>query len=253
MPPDHTRLRRTVAGALTRRRVEELRPATRALAEGLVDAMEAAGAPADLVTAYPLPLPVAVVCDLLGVPEPAQAPDPTHVRHQHAVASGHLCRRRCSLLQSAFPQADRVGSLEIHADISGVQPAESGSISPGQNLGSLDRRADQPDSPSTASRWPAPASRLPARSAAAAKGDGRRRPQANVRQPLRTPPPPAGPRRRCVPQDVGNRPLAPPPTAVASHLLHAARVMPALTSAGLQVQVFQVFKCSLPQRCRTAW
>lgn len=71
-PPDHTRLRRTLAGAFTRRRVEELRPATRALAEGLVDAMEAAGAPADLVTAYALPLPVAVVCDLLGVPEDAR-------------------------------------------------------------------------------------------------------------------------------------------------------------------------------------
>ena len=67
-PPDHTRLRKTVAGVFTKRRVGELRPATQRIAEKLLEAMEASGVPADLVASYALPLPVTVICDLLGVP-----------------------------------------------------------------------------------------------------------------------------------------------------------------------------------------
>ncbi|WP_424892565.1 cytochrome P450 [Streptomyces sp. XH2] len=67
-PPDHTRLRTLVTKAFTTPRVEKLRPDVRALAEGLVDAMVAAGPPADLVEDYALPIPVAVICRLLGVP-----------------------------------------------------------------------------------------------------------------------------------------------------------------------------------------
>ncbi|MCX4393232.1 MULTISPECIES: cytochrome P450 [Streptomyces] len=67
-PPDHTRLRKTVAGVFTKRRVEELRPATQRIAGELLEAMDASGAPADLVASYALPLPVTVICDLLGVP-----------------------------------------------------------------------------------------------------------------------------------------------------------------------------------------
>lgn len=67
-PPDHSRLRRLVAKAFTVRRVEELRPATTAIADELVDAMTAAGPPADLVELFATPLPVRVICSLLGVP-----------------------------------------------------------------------------------------------------------------------------------------------------------------------------------------
>ncbi|MDF4248955.1 cytochrome P450 [Streptomyces sp. WMMB303] len=67
-PPDHTRLRKTVAGVFTKRRVEELRPRTERIARELLDAMEAVGPPADLVTSFALPLSVTVICDLLGVP-----------------------------------------------------------------------------------------------------------------------------------------------------------------------------------------
>ncbi|MPZ82453.1 MAG: cytochrome P450 [Actinophytocola sp.] len=67
-PPEHTRLRTLVAKAFTVRRVEELRPRGRDMAEGLVDDMVAAGPPVDLVDAFALPLPVAVICELLGVP-----------------------------------------------------------------------------------------------------------------------------------------------------------------------------------------
>ncbi|WP_079151045.1 cytochrome P450 [Streptomyces sparsogenes] len=68
-PPDHTRLRRTVAGVFTKRRVKDLRPSVERIAQGLLDAMEVSGPPADLVASYALPLPITVICDLLGVPE----------------------------------------------------------------------------------------------------------------------------------------------------------------------------------------
>jgi cytochrome P450 len=68
-PPDHTRLRRVVARAFTQRRVEQLRVSTTQIAERLLDQIEAAGPPADLVAGFGTPLPVTVICELLGVPE----------------------------------------------------------------------------------------------------------------------------------------------------------------------------------------
>ncbi|MCS0603558.1 cytochrome P450 [Streptomyces sp. LP11] len=68
-PPDHTRLRSLVAKAFTVRQVERLRPQVRALTSALLDEMETAGPPVDLVDRYALPIPVAVICRLLGVPE----------------------------------------------------------------------------------------------------------------------------------------------------------------------------------------
>ncbi|MCC5037079.1 cytochrome P450 [Streptomyces sp. WAC 00631] len=68
-PPGRTRLRALVAKAFTTHRVERLRPDVRALAEDLLGALEESGPPADLVEEYALPIPVAVICRLLGVPE----------------------------------------------------------------------------------------------------------------------------------------------------------------------------------------
>ncbi|ARH89767.1 MULTISPECIES: cytochrome P450 [Streptomyces] len=67
-PPDHTRLRTLVAKAFTVRQVEKLRPQVVALTHELLDELEAAGPPADLVDRFALPIPVAVICRLLGVP-----------------------------------------------------------------------------------------------------------------------------------------------------------------------------------------
>ncbi|SFQ71207.1 hypothetical protein SAMN05421854_120102 [Amycolatopsis rubida] len=58
-PPEHSRLRKLVAKAFTQNRVRQL-------AGELVDA--AGGRTADLVENFALPLPVAVICELLGVP-----------------------------------------------------------------------------------------------------------------------------------------------------------------------------------------
>ncbi|WIV54197.1 cytochrome P450 family protein [Amycolatopsis nalaikhensis] len=67
-PPDHTRLRRLVGKAFTSGVVARLRPRVEAVADELLDAMAADGA-ADLLPAYAEPLPMTVICELLGVPE----------------------------------------------------------------------------------------------------------------------------------------------------------------------------------------
>jgi cytochrome P450 len=67
-PPEHTRLRSLVAKAFTARRVEQLRPRVVTFVEDLLDKLEAAPRPADLVENFSLPLPVQVICEMLGVP-----------------------------------------------------------------------------------------------------------------------------------------------------------------------------------------
>jgi cytochrome P450 len=65
----HLRWRRIVGRYFTAKRMDNLRPRIAAMAEQLIDDMVARGAPADLVTALGFPLPVWVICQLLGVPE----------------------------------------------------------------------------------------------------------------------------------------------------------------------------------------
>ncbi|MCA9968901.1 MAG: cytochrome P450 [Anaerolineales bacterium] len=71
-PPDHTRLRALVNQAFTPRRVEALAPRVQAITAELLDAVAARGA-MDLIAAYALPLPVRVICELLGIPPADQA------------------------------------------------------------------------------------------------------------------------------------------------------------------------------------
>ncbi|MFH9612712.1 cytochrome P450 [Streptomyces pratensis] len=67
--PDHTRLRRLVAREFTPRRMEQLAPRVQETTDGLLDSMtDGPGRSADLVTALSSPLPMAVICELLGVP-----------------------------------------------------------------------------------------------------------------------------------------------------------------------------------------
>ncbi|MEV6416676.1 cytochrome P450 [Kribbella sp. NPDC051718] len=67
-PPDHTRLRKLVSAAFTRRRIELLEPRIREIASSLLDEMAAAGGEADLVEAYSYPLPITVISELIGIP-----------------------------------------------------------------------------------------------------------------------------------------------------------------------------------------
>nr|BFD87976.1 cytochrome P450 [Streptomyces sp. Xyl84] len=66
--PEHTERRRLYTGNFTVKATERLRPRIRRIIDDLLDAMERQGPPADLVTAFALPLPSLVICELLGVP-----------------------------------------------------------------------------------------------------------------------------------------------------------------------------------------
>jgi cytochrome P450 len=71
--PEHTRLRRKLAGRFTARRMQQMRPAVDRIVAGLLDDMERAGPPLDLVASFALPVPSAVICELLGVPYAGRA------------------------------------------------------------------------------------------------------------------------------------------------------------------------------------
>ncbi|WP_406438657.1 cytochrome P450 [Streptomyces sp. NBC_00631] len=72
-PPDHTRIRRLVSKAFTPRTVERLKPYVARLAGELVDGLVAKGG-GDLLTDVAEPLPVAVIAEMLGIPEADRAP-----------------------------------------------------------------------------------------------------------------------------------------------------------------------------------
>ncbi|PPK64919.1 cytochrome P450 [Actinokineospora auranticolor] len=99
-PPDHTRLRTLVSKAFVPRMVTRLRPRIEALAESLVDNALAAG-DFDLVQEIAYPLPLTVVCELMGIPAQAHPdvqrwaqdlargfdPDPLMTPEAHAARS----------------------------------------------------------------------------------------------------------------------------------------------------------------------
>ncbi len=66
-PPDHTRLRALVSKAFTNNRVNALRPRIQAIADELLDKVQAQGE-MDLIDDYAFPLPITVIAELLGVP-----------------------------------------------------------------------------------------------------------------------------------------------------------------------------------------
>lgn len=67
-PPEHTRLRRLVGGAFRARTVELLRDRTERIAAELLGRMVHEGPPADLVETLSVPLPLTIICELMGVP-----------------------------------------------------------------------------------------------------------------------------------------------------------------------------------------
>jgi cytochrome P450 len=71
-PPDHTRLRRLLTAAFTRRRIEQLAPRIQQITDELLDAI-ANQAQVDLIGSFALPLPITVICELLGVPAEGHA------------------------------------------------------------------------------------------------------------------------------------------------------------------------------------
>lgn len=81
-PPDHTRLRKLVQPSFTNRQMEALRPRIQAIADELIDRAEreaaARGETApnrqiELISAFAFPMPIQVICELLGIPAEDQA------------------------------------------------------------------------------------------------------------------------------------------------------------------------------------
>src|SRR4029450_4408070 len=67
--PDHTRLRKLVSRAFTMRAIAGMRPRIEEIAARLADQMAAGPTEVDLLDTFAFPLPMSVICDLLGVPE----------------------------------------------------------------------------------------------------------------------------------------------------------------------------------------
>ncbi|MET8298549.1 cytochrome P450 [Streptomyces sp. NPDC005180] len=133
-PPDHTRLRRLVSKAFTARRVAGMRPRIPSLTDRLLDALTPAGR-ADLVADFALPLPVAVISELLRVPvddrhefqhwtdrmirRGTEPPDPAVVseawRHMRAYVAGLIREKRTDpaddLLSGLITARDEEGQL----------------------------------------------------------------------------------------------------------------------------------------------
>jgi len=72
-PPDHTRLRRTVAPAYSARRMGRLRPRIEEIVEECLDDFESVGSPVDFVRYAAWPIPAFIACEFLGVPRDDQA------------------------------------------------------------------------------------------------------------------------------------------------------------------------------------
>ncbi|MFE0475745.1 cytochrome P450 [Streptomyces sp. NPDC058947] len=67
--PDHNRLRRAVAGAFTVSAMKRLRPRAQRMLDALVEGVVRDGPPADLVERVLEPFPIALVSEVMGVPE----------------------------------------------------------------------------------------------------------------------------------------------------------------------------------------
>ncbi|WP_019419870.1 cytochrome P450 family protein [Paenibacillus sp. OSY-SE] len=66
-PPDHTRLRSLVQKAFTPRMIEKMRARIQEISHWLIDKVEAQGS-MELIRDYAYPLPIIVICDMLGLP-----------------------------------------------------------------------------------------------------------------------------------------------------------------------------------------
>jgi len=140
-PPDHTRLRGLVSRAFTPRRVEDLRARTADLVDELLHGL---GGEVDLISTLAYPLPVKVICALLGVPEEDEATfsawskvlarsiDPSILRSpeieaQIAVAGEELSAYMEGLVarREAAPAADLIsGLLAVEAEGDRISHAE---------------------------------------------------------------------------------------------------------------------------------
>lgn len=134
--PDHTRLRGIVDEAFRRRAVLDMEPHIRAVADRLADELFTAGSPADLVQQYARMLPLAVICELLGLPS---ADRPKFIAWANSIANlanafglvrliGGMIRMR-RYLQGRLQVAREEGGEGLIAELVRVEK-EGGRITP---------------------------------------------------------------------------------------------------------------------------
>lgn len=134
-PPEHTRLRGLVSRSFTARRIAGLRPHVQRIADRLVDeaaAREDRDGGVDLVDALANPLPIGVLCELLGVPDDhrhrwaAAAKDLTAMGADVVSAAGTLVELAKELvdLKRAEPGDDLVSDLVRARDSAGDRLGE---------------------------------------------------------------------------------------------------------------------------------
>ncbi|MEW1720163.1 cytochrome P450 [Streptomyces sp. NPDC093109] len=70
--PEHLQWRRLLTRWFTARKIEEWRPRVQAMADDLADGLIAGGSPGNLSADFALPLPVRVICALVGAPDKDQ-------------------------------------------------------------------------------------------------------------------------------------------------------------------------------------
>jgi cytochrome P450 len=132
-PPAHTRLRALVRKAFSPRLVEQLRPRIQQIADELLDAVAPSGR-MDLIDDYAFPLPIMVICELLGVPltdraqfrywsnaivsgEPLTTGEPVEAWRRSAVADFGDYVRALFERKRADPRNDLVSALiQVHEE-----------------------------------------------------------------------------------------------------------------------------------------
>lgn len=130
--PEHTRLRRLVSPAFTARRADAFRPRITARVEARLDALPADGEPVDLLPALARPLPMDVICDLVGV---AEADRSAWHGYGVAIAAGHgaaFAEAVPAIMRDALAAvASRVGTPgeDLLSELLGLQAGDADRLS----------------------------------------------------------------------------------------------------------------------------
>ncbi|MCW2881408.1 MAG: cytochrome [Sphaerisporangium sp.] len=114
---DHLRWRRLLSRSFTAKRVNDLRPHIAEIAEELVAELRGGPKPADLVSVLGFPLPVRVICELLGVPHSDQA--------RFAYWSDlRLSTTKYTQAEADAGRAEFVAYMRTHIDAKRVNPTD---------------------------------------------------------------------------------------------------------------------------------
>ncbi|GAB2973252.1 cytochrome P450 [Amycolatopsis acidiphila] len=131
-PPDHTRLRKLVNKAFTARTISRLRPRIEEIADELLESIARAGR-VDLLESYAFPLPITVICELLGIPSAdrddfrtwsntiVSAATPEQLQRDSTALAGYLAELVAA--KRAQPTEDLLSDL-VHVSEAGDQLSE---------------------------------------------------------------------------------------------------------------------------------